>query len=71
MTNGKTIALTRWTFVGKVVSLLFNMLCRLIIAFLLSYLLALLYILFSCFLLFLTFKCSERRREGRKERKRE
>ena len=35
MTNGKTIALTRRTFVGKVVSLLFNMLCRLIIAFLL------------------------------------
>ena len=34
MTNGKTIALTRWTFVGKVMSLLFNMLSRLIIAFL-------------------------------------
>ena len=33
MTNGKTIALTRWTFVGKVMSLLFNMLTRLIIAF--------------------------------------
>ena len=32
MTTGKTIALTRWTFVGKVVSLLFNMLSRLIIA---------------------------------------
>ena len=30
----KTIALTRWTFVGKVMSLLFNMLCRLVIAFL-------------------------------------
>ena len=29
MTNGKTIALTRWTFVGKVMSLLFNMLSRL------------------------------------------
>ena len=28
MTTGKTIALTRWTFVGKVMSLLFNMLCR-------------------------------------------
>ena len=28
MTNGKTIALTRWTFVGKVMSLLFNMLSR-------------------------------------------
>ena len=34
MTTGKTIALTRRTFVGKVVSLLFNMLCRLVIAFL-------------------------------------
>ena len=34
MTNGKTIALTRWTFAGKVVSLLFNMLSRLVIAFL-------------------------------------
>ena len=30
MTTGKTIALTRWTFVGKVVSLLFNMLSRLV-----------------------------------------
>ena len=34
MTTGKTIPLTRWTFVGKVISLLFNMLSRLIIAFL-------------------------------------
>ena len=34
MTTGKTIALTRWTFVGKVMSLLFNMLLRLVIAFL-------------------------------------
>ena len=34
MTIGKTIALTRWTFVGKVISLLFNMLSRLVIAFL-------------------------------------
>ena len=34
MTTGKTIALTRWTFVGKVMSLLSNMLSRLIIAFL-------------------------------------
>ena len=34
MTNGKNIALTRWTFVGKVMSLLFNMLSRLVIAFL-------------------------------------
>ena len=34
MTTGKTIALTRWTFVGKVMSLLFNMLNRLVITFL-------------------------------------
>ena len=33
MTTGKTIALTRWTFAGKVMSLLFNMLSRLVIAF--------------------------------------
>ena len=33
MTIGKTIALTRWTFVGKVMSLLFNMLSWLVIAF--------------------------------------
>ena len=33
MTTGKTVALTRWTFVGKVMSLLLNMLSRLIIAF--------------------------------------
>ena len=33
-TTGKTIALTRWTFVGKVMSLLFNMLSRLVIIFL-------------------------------------
>ena len=33
MTTGKTIALTTWTFVGKVMSLLFNMLSRLVIAF--------------------------------------
>ena len=32
--TGKTIALTRWTFVGKVMSLLFNMLSRFVIAFL-------------------------------------
>ena len=31
MTTGKTIVLTRWTFVGKVMSLLFNMLSRLVI----------------------------------------
>ena len=34
MTTGKTIALTRWTFVGKVMALLFNMLSRFVIAFL-------------------------------------
>ena len=33
MTIGKTIALTRWTFVGKVMSLLFSVLSRLVIAF--------------------------------------
>ena len=33
MTTGKTIALTRWTFVSKVMSLLFNMLSRLVIGF--------------------------------------
>ena len=31
MTTGKTIVLTRWTFVGKVMSLLFNMMSRLVI----------------------------------------
>ena len=34
MTTGKTIALTRWTFVGKVMFLLYNMLCRFVVAFL-------------------------------------
>ena len=34
MTTGKTIALARWAFVGKVMSLLFNMLSRFVIAFL-------------------------------------
>ena len=34
MTTGKTIALTRWTYVGKVMSLIFNMLSRLVITFL-------------------------------------
>ena len=34
MTTGKTIALTRWTFAGKVMCLLFNMLSRLVITFL-------------------------------------
>ena len=34
MTTGKTIALTRWTFAGKVMSLLFNMLSRLVVVYL-------------------------------------
>ena len=34
MTTGKTIGLTTWTFVGKVMSMLFNMLSRLVITFL-------------------------------------
>ena len=34
MTTGKTVALTTWTFVGKVTSLLFNVLSRLVTAFL-------------------------------------
>ena len=34
MATGKTIALTKWTFIGKVISLLFNMLSRLVTAFL-------------------------------------
>ena len=34
VTTGKTIALTRWTLVGKVMSLLFNVLSRLVIVFL-------------------------------------
>ena len=34
LTTGKTIALTRWTFVGKVMSLFFNTLSRFVIAFL-------------------------------------
>ena len=34
MTSGKTIALNRWTFVGKVMSLLFNTLSRFVVAFL-------------------------------------
>ena len=34
MTTGKTLALTRWTFVSKIMSLLFNMLSRLVISFL-------------------------------------
>ena len=33
MTTGKNVALTRWTFVGKVMSLLFNILSRLVITF--------------------------------------
>ena len=37
MITGKTIALARWTFVGKVISLLFNMLSRLVITFIPKY----------------------------------
>ena len=37
MTTGESIALTRWTFVGRVLSLLFNMLSRLVIAFFFSF----------------------------------
>ena len=37
MATGKTIALTRWTFVDKVISLLFNMLSNLVITYLLRY----------------------------------
>ena len=37
MTTGKTLALTRWTLVGKVMSLFFNMLSRLVITFLPRY----------------------------------
>ena len=44
MTTGKTIALTRWTFVGKVISLLFNMLSMLNIKFILKYK----YLIFIC-----------------------
>ena len=36
MTTGKTIALTRWTLVGKVMFLVFNMLSRLVVAFLVN-----------------------------------
>ena len=36
ITTGKTIALTRWTFIGKVISLLFHMLSWLVIAFLIA-----------------------------------
>ena len=52
MTTGKTIALTRWTFVGKVMSLLYNMLSRLVITFLpRSTCLLFYFILFSCLLI--------------------
>ena len=37
VTTGKTIVLTRWTFVGKAMSLLFNMLSRLVITYILGY----------------------------------
>ena len=48
MTTGKTIALTRWTFVGKVMSLLLNMLCRLVITFLQRSMCLLFFFLFVC-----------------------
>ena len=47
MTTGKTIVLTRWTFVVKVISLLFNMVSRLVMAFFLRS---------KCFFVFLFFK---------------
>ena len=47
MTTGKTIALSRWTFVGKVMSLLFNMLSRFVIAFLSRSKCLLIYLLFK------------------------
>ena len=47
MTTGKTIALSRWTFVGKVMSLLFNMLSRFVIAFLPRSKRLLIYLLFK------------------------
>ena len=48
MTTGKTITLTRWTFVGKVMSLLFNTLSRLVITFLPRSKCLLLLWLYSC-----------------------
>ena len=52
MTTGKTIALARWMFVGKVMSLLFNMLSRFVIAFLPKLFFHLLiFSLYSCYLL--------------------
>ena len=57
MTTGKTIALTRQTFVSKLVSLLFNMLSRLVITFLpmSKHLLFFLFLFFLNFILFLNF----------------
>ena len=48
MTTGKTIALTRWTFVGKVMSLLFNMLSRLVVTFLPRSKRLLMFVLYVC-----------------------
>ena len=61
VTTGKTIALTRWTFVSKVMSLLFNMLSRLVIAFLprskcLLFIYYFFYHLFFCFNYFFKLK---------------
>ena len=48
MTTRKTIALTRWTFVGKVMSLPFNMLSRLVVTFLPSSKCLLMFVLYVC-----------------------
>ena len=57
MTTGKTIALTRWTFVGNKMSVLFNMLSRLVITFLIYYITIFdspLLLPFSSFIIFLS-----------------
>ena len=59
MTTGKTIALTRWTFVGKVMSLLLNMLSKLVITLLprskrLLTIVTMLYIIFPWLMYFIT-----------------
>ena len=63
MTTGKIIALTRWTFVGKVMSLLFNMLFRLVITFLprsnrlvlFARIILISYLIFRCLYLYVLF----------------
>ena len=59
MTTGKTIALTIWTFVGKVISLLFNMLFRFVIAFLPRSKCLLISWLLSLFIVIFPFICHE------------